>query len=249
MAGCLWIWWTPPVCLLLAIGAWSTIRRGRDMARLALFATLLPIASFAALARVWYPRYLLFATAPALALSGRALVDLGGGTGWAGTVGRILAILLLGTGVSASLRLDVQILADPSRADLPSMERFQYVEGWPSGYGWRESAAFLDAQRRSLSSPIAVVTDPDHPALAGLSLGDARVRVRGLPLDAPRTVRLLRDRAGAQPTFIVTGHPLRREPLNGRLLVEHVAGFTKPGGRAFVNVYRVRPAHSPGAAL
>ena len=63
-------------------------------------------------------------------------------------------------------------------APLPPVDRWQYVEGWPSGYGWRESVELLEREKGEGGRPLRVVTTsyPLRPrralsrrTLAGLS--------------------------------------------------------------------------------
>lgn len=54
----------------------------------------------------------------------------------------VSALLMIGL-LSPAVLLDVDLIRDPINAALPDIVRWQYIEGWPSGYGMRETTDFL----------------------------------------------------------------------------------------------------------
>jgi hypothetical protein len=80
-----------------------------------------------------------------------------------------------------ALRFDLALWTDPTRAPFPALDRFQYVTGWPSGYGSRDSVAFLRAERRRLPEGLVLVTPGPSTTASAIRLlwaNDPAVEVR-----------------------------------------------------------------------
>ncbi len=108
-----------------------------------------PMLCIGSFANSWYPRYLLF-TLPPLIIAAVS--------GWRCLVSRIprfrrlLAGILLAACVGFLGHQSVLLILDPPNANWSALDRFQYVEGWGSGYGYPQAARFLlestEAHRR-----------------------------------------------------------------------------------------------------
>ena len=141
-------WWTLPLVLLALGGALGALVR-RDRPGLYLAAAgLLPLAFLVVTATFWYPRYILYAAVPGVILAARALAGargLGrlpprrsGGRPASRAPGRGHALALV-----PAVKADFWLWTDPSRAPMPGLERLQFVDGWPSGYGVGETVQFV----------------------------------------------------------------------------------------------------------
>lgn len=95
----------------------------------------------------YYSRYLLF-TLPALALSAGLLLDsLGGWLASRFAVRRsLIAAGLTLLVLIQSAPLFFQIAVDPIKAKLWPPDRFQYVEGWPAGFGVNQMLARIEQE-------------------------------------------------------------------------------------------------------
>ncbi|HET6897824.1 MAG TPA: hypothetical protein VFK70_05740, partial [Vicinamibacteria bacterium] len=83
--------------------------------------------------------------------------------------GRFALVAGLAVLAVPSLALDYGFAADPRTARLTSEDRWQYVTGWPSGYGLPEVSARL--RRERLSRPLLVVRDTHWvPSSIGLDV-------------------------------------------------------------------------------
>ena len=152
----LWTYWTPGL-VVLALARPRPRRRAPARARrAALLLALLtagPTIAFVAVSGIWYPRYLLFTTIPLLPLSAWGLVGLADARAaarppWRRSAAAAVAAGLLVLVLVPALRFDLALWTDPTRAPFPALDRFQYVTGWPSGYGSRDSVEFLRAERK-----------------------------------------------------------------------------------------------------
>jgi hypothetical protein len=194
-ASWLWAYWTPPL-IALALGGLGAALVARTHARGALFLGLFtfgPAVAFVAVSEIWYPRYLLFTTVSLLPLSAWGFIALADWMGRhvpasrpvrAALVAASLVLVLL-----PALRFDRALWSDPAQAPLPALDRFQYVTGWPSGYGARDSMAFLRTERARHPDGLLLVTPGPSTTASAIRLlwaRDAAVEVRALdPAEEP----------------------------------------------------------------
>jgi hypothetical protein len=210
-----------------------------------------PIFAFAGVGDIWFPRYLVFLTAPFVALAAW------GGDQLATTLeqrspdrARAMTAAGLVIALLPAARIDWDLLVDPARANLVEIDRFQYVTGWPSGYGVRDTLDFVRAEKALHPEGITVVTHARTVRTTARALdlefaygGD--VRVEDLNFDQPDgALPLLVEWAQERPTLVVIeppqGKSRRPDPalfagLEGVL----VARTFKPDGRLCDEIYRL----------
>jgi 4-amino-4-deoxy-L-arabinose transferase-like glycosyltransferase len=249
----LWTWGTAPLCALAALAlAAAAVRRHAPSLYLAAV-SLAPLAALVLTATTWYPRYVHFVAVPALVLAARALVgivDLA--LARARPTGLVRPTVLGAATLAAlapALANDWRLWTDPRRAPMPTVDRFQYVEGWPSGYGTRETVAAVQAVRARHPDGLTIVVRSREAPATPMALSvafrrDSGVRIEDLPLDdAGRSLPLLERWARERPTVVVASLVAggRRLPAGawGRLRVEPLAETWKPDGRPCDVVYRV----------
>ncbi len=234
----LWVYQTPTILALGLLATFLALARRRRLEILLVFAWAFPLVAFVLGVRVWYPRYILFTAVPLLALVGGAL-----GEAWSralSTAGRVsVLVLLVGSLVPGALFLQA-LLEDPSSVRLPQVDRWQYVEGWPSGYGWAEAHAFLLGEMAGEPVPHRVATEPYHWTLKASFLGQRGVAVKAFDVWSPSELVRAADWTGRGGGWLVVSKPV---VADGPLELTHLAGFTKPGRRGSVHVYRLRPSH------
>jgi hypothetical protein len=76
---------------------------------------------------------------------------------------------------------------DPANGHFVPDDRWQYIAGWPSGYGLDGLEAYI--RRQSKTKDIVVVADPSHQPSSALLYGlsdNAHVQVRPIPLTQSR---------------------------------------------------------------
>jgi 4-amino-4-deoxy-L-arabinose transferase-like glycosyltransferase len=207
----LWAYWTPGLVLLAVAGLVFALARGERRRPAALLAVLAvaPTLAFVAVSEIWYPRYLLFTTVPLLPLASWGFVsaiDLLRRHGALGTgpTAMVAAALLLVV-LSPALRFDAMLWTDPAGAPFASLDRFQYVTGWPSGYGLRDSLAFLSAQRERAGGLLLVTPGPSTTAsaLRLLAARDPGVEVRYVDPASEADPRRLAGNGPHRAVFVI----------------------------------------------
>lgn len=245
----LWFYWTPPVLILAVVGfIFAVIKRNREHFLLAA-TSLVWIFAFIVISRVWKPRYLLPATVPALTLvAGIVTVDITPrvtrliGLAQSAAVRAVPGILLLVVGLFA-WKVNWLLLTNPAQAPLPRVDRDQYVELWPSGYGVAEAAHYLRSLARDYPGGIVVATHDFQDFKLKVSLmNEKRIAVRHLNIRGENNMAKLVAWSRRKPTFVVLNRPSSEQPDAPELLkvADLVQSFRKPGGQASVDVYRLK---------
>lgn len=167
---------TWPLFLLSFLGSfWGLKQKETCRPTLWLLAVcLLPLFAQSVFAKVFTPRYLLFASWPCLILAAQGLSFLP-------VKKKPTLVLLLLLLTVLPLNYDFQLLTDPQKAPLPRRMRSGYLEEWTAGYGLKEMAAFLAAQAQK--GPVLVGTEGTFGTLPdGLQLyleGVPQIRIIG----------------------------------------------------------------------
>lgn len=167
-----WLWGLLTPCVVVAAAVavlWLPVRERRREGLFVVALLALAVLPFAAASQTWYPRYILGAVFPVALALGR-LLDVSARLWerhWQGR--RVLAAALLPLLVAGVLSWPVvrsgAVLFALPQAGLPEAERFQFVTGWPSGYGVGELADFLRRQREATPGGLLVARAnwADHP--------------------------------------------------------------------------------------
>lgn len=125
-----WLWGYQSLTFLLALVAPIFIKDKVFAGKLWL-AMIGPLLLEAAVAKIFFPRYFLFILIPMVLLASQAVKR----CPW-------LALCFL-----PNVVLIGKIISNVAFAPLPYIERWQYIESWPSGYGLKETAAYLQSQK------------------------------------------------------------------------------------------------------
>jgi len=251
----LWVWGTGPLCVLAIVGVAIALARVHASSLFLVVAAFGPIVLLVPTATTWYPRYLLFVAVPALTLAAHALVVLVDLVLGRREVGAFARTALLGGAATATLlpalANDLRLWTDPRRARMPAIDRFQYVDGWPSGYGVRDTVELVRRERARHPEGLTIVIRSKALPATQMALSvafrrDDGAHIENLPLDDPaRTRPLLEQWARERPTIVVASlvDGGRRPPREswGSLAVELVGETHKPDGRACDAVYRLAP--------
>ncbi len=159
----LWIYFTPPFLLLALAEAVRSLRRRDKPTWLLALAALVTLTFFflTASAEKFYPRYILPAFPFLLIMAARSLVAL---ANWLRdhllrTTPQLQPGLLAGLALLISLPalwFDYLLLTNPPRVPWLPLDRWQYIDGWPAGYGVTDATAYLREQANELGLIIVV---------------------------------------------------------------------------------------------
>jgi 4-amino-4-deoxy-L-arabinose transferase-like glycosyltransferase len=251
----LWAYWTPTLAVLALVGLGLALAR-RERRRPAMLLALLaagPTIAFVAVSEIWYPRYLLFTTVPLLPLSAWGLVAVGDSVRNAARLGPAAAATLAAVALIAvlapALRFDIALWTDPARAPFPALDRFQYVTGWPSGYGARDSMAFLRTERERHPGGLLLLTPGPSTTASAVRLlarRDPAMEVRYVdPASGEGPGALAGAGAGRAVFVIVSVMEGVRLPESWSRDVTAVFASSKPDGAPADRIYRVVAAGAP----
>ena len=232
--------------ILAALIAALVLRR---RAALWIVSALLPLVFFVLVSRVWYPRYVLPAVPALLVLAGWLAAALLARTGQllpARSVRLVVPVLLLALLIVPPMSFEWLIAADPPRAPWPAIERWQYVEDWPAGYGVAQAAGFMrDAAAASPGGIYIMRGDRTSAVLEPLALylaADPGLLLQSMNLSNDNVPNRLSRMAREKPTYVVLDPPREGFDFHERFpLAVARARFEKPGGQTAILVYEWLP--------
>jgi hypothetical protein len=237
-----------PVISIAAIGIAAAACFGDWRHRWMIAMAMIPMLGIVLLAKFWFSRYLLFTLPPLIvsAVSGwhhlarqthrfRQPVEWAALAVCIGFMGRQSALLVLA----------------PAAANWSPLDRFQYLEGWPSGYGYPEAAQFL---LQAPNPPSLIYSLDGHSAYQLLSYLPAQWTSRVRPIFYGDDGRMLDSKEARlanllehTPVWIIISDRLLQVYLDsdfGRLDsaligVRPIAQFDKPGSHSRLAIYEV----------
>jgi len=206
----------------------------------------LPLLAIGTLANFWFPRYLLFTLPPLVVCAV---------SGWHSLALRAqrfqiaLEIALLAVCVVFMGRQSLLIISNPPAAHWSPLDRFQYFEGWSSGYGYPEAAQFMVT---TPAAPETTYSLDGHSAYQLRTYLPAAWSRRVVPIfydEQGRALRTERERLANlfthAPVWIVVSEQLLSGYMNSsfgragaqQIAMRRVAVFPKPGSRARLAIY------------
>ena len=195
---------------------------------------LLPFFALAALGKLVYPRYLFFFSLALLPLIAETLV-------WIKDVFRAdkTSYLLIALSFIFAGFADYKILTDFARAPIPSIDLFQYVNGWPAGGGVKEIVDFL--QKEANKGLIYVYTEGVYGSLPTTALDiyfrdEGHIKHRSfsdIPESVPQEILASAQKAPVYIVFNQTQKP-PKWPIS---LVAH---YQKGTGNWYISLYRLK---------
>jgi hypothetical protein len=257
-AGWLWTWCTPPLVVLATAGAvLGLLRRDRKLLLPGLLAVY-PLVAFSSVLTWRMPRYLLPAAVPLLVLAAATLEALTSRFAARERTRLGLTAVAAVLALLPALRLDRALWTDPPRAQMPEPDRFQYVFGWPSGYGVRDTERLVREELARHPQGLTVVVHANRyqnlrvtPLALGLAFArEPRVRLEDWNFAEPSAIPAFERWAAAGPTLLVVPRADPNAPAPDSRAWAHlatlVARTAKPDGRPCDDVYRT--CTPPGCA-
>ena len=241
-----------PVMVIGAAGIAIGVLSGDWRLRWLAASAAVPLLAIATLASFWFSRYLLFTLPPLI------IVAVAGWCAVAARAHRSSRRLVRRLGPAALAAVCIACMApmvhqsallvlDPAAASWSPVDRFQYFQGWSSGYGYPEAAGFLLA---APSAPPNVFALDGHSAWQLRSYLPRAWCARVNSADYGPDGRLLRTERGrlenllrAEPAWIIVAEPLLQRYLDASfgaanpLHLRLIATFDKPDARTRLALY------------
>jgi hypothetical protein len=208
----------------------------------------MPMLGIGLLAEFWFPRYLLFTLPPLI---------IGAASGWhalslrAGRARYPVEIGVLAVCVGFMGHQSALIILDPAGARWSALDRFQYFEGWSSGYGYPEAAKFVLG---APAAPPIIYSLDGHSAYQLLTYLPADWISRVKPVSYGQHGEVLRSEdarlenlLSRTPAWIIISEQLLQGYLDSsfgrsgslRINLRQIAVFAKPGSRSRLAIYEV----------
>lgn len=251
----LWRYLTPPILLLVLAEVVRSLRRRDRSTWLLMLAASMTLVFFflTAGADKFYPRYILPAFPFFLIIAARSLVAL---ADWlCDTAPRtprwLRPALLAGLTLLVSLpalRFDHLLLTAPPNVPWLPLDRWQYVDGWPAGYGVLDATVYL-RHKADEAGGIIVVKRATSRMRTGAwihYLDQPNVLLEAINLkhvDSQELIQALQN--APYPVFVVLDRPFEDRYADDFISGPYapystlVASFPRPGGASRIEVYRV----------
>ncbi len=228
----LYIFWESGFVMpLLAIfGIIALAKKDKRLAGYLFIWFILPFTAIIFFTKVLFPRYMIFLTSLLLILAAYLLANI---SKKARTVLLILVIL-------AVTYFDYTIIFDYKNIPFPQVDRGQYIEGWPAGWGVKE---FMDYARiQSQTKPVVIIAEGNF-GMAGDVLDvflkrNDKITIKAYwPLGEEQlreNLFLLKD----NNVFVFFSHQ-EEYPKNWSISLEPFQIITKPGNKSTFRVFKL----------
>ncbi len=231
LGGWLFDYLTVPVILLTLLASIWALRKKPALTLVLLFWFFFPFVALAAFGKVIYPRFILFMVPPLFILSAEFMVFLTQKIRQA-----FILIILSLLFFSLPLYFDWQILTNPVNAPLPFIDREQFLDSWPAGFGVKETITFL--KEEAAKNEIFVGTEGTFglfPASLELYLSDnENVKTKGY-WPAGTAFPELVGKAKTTPTYFISKETEKFDNPHLKLLFKYRRGR----GNTFLQVFQV----------
>ncbi|MDB6157401.1 MAG: hypothetical protein JWO04_1107 [Gammaproteobacteria bacterium] len=209
----------------------------------------LPMLTIGLLASFWFSRYLLFTLPPLIIAAASGWQALA--SRW-GPFGQSVKFAALALCVALMGLQSVRLVVEPAAARWSPLDRFQYFEGWGSGYGYAEAAQFILGAPNvpqliySLDGHSAYQLRNYLPAAWGARIGPVEYAPDGTGLrDKAARLENLLSRA---PVWIIVAEQLLQGCLDSdfgpagarQLHLRRIAAFDKPGAHTQLAIYEIK---------
>ena len=245
-----------PVLVIGLIGLAAGIFRGDWRQRWLIAVGAVPMLCIGFLAEFWFPRYLLFTLPPLIiaAVSGWRSLALRTGRFRQPIQFVILSVCVGFMGYQSAL-----IVFNPAAARWSPVDRFQYFEGWSSGYGYPEAAKFI---LETPDPPLMIYSLDGHSAYQLLTYLPSAWKSRVTPIFYGQDGKALNSEdarlanlLSRTPAWIVISEQLLQWYLDSsfgrnnldRINLRQIASFDKPGSHSRLVIYAVGVASSPNS--
>jgi hypothetical protein len=245
---------TPPIVIVAMFGLILAVLTFDRKALLLGSAGAILFCSIPVLFDLMFPRYLIWTTGPWVVLAAATVVQLSRAVAGEMKLGKIGAAAVTGVCLLfvciPAVYLDDEMLRNVRGAQLPAVDRAQYIEGWPSGYGVEEAAGFLKKEAgRSPGGLIVACSESGGNSQVGIRVllsREKKIRIEHLLVRGDAAFGRLEKWAGQRTVYVVfeqppLGRTVDEQPDVERLgtIAKRIEAYVKPGGGSAILVYRL----------
>jgi hypothetical protein len=237
-----------PVVVIGLIGLAAGVLRGDWRQRWLIAVGAVPMLCIGFLAAFWFPRYLLFTLPPLIvaAVSGWRSLAL-----HTGRFRQPIQLVILSVCVGFMGYQSALIVFNPAAARWSPVDRFQYFEGWSSGYGYQDAAKFV---LETPNPPWMIYSLDGHSAYQLLTYLPEAWKSRVEPIFYGQDGKALNSEDARlanlfsrTPAWIVISEQLLQGYLDSsfgrsnldQINLRQIASFDKPGSHGQLAIYAV----------
>jgi 4-amino-4-deoxy-L-arabinose transferase-like glycosyltransferase len=217
--------------LLGIIGLHGLFKNDRNLFFYLLSWIVLPFVAVAFAMDVLFPRYIIF-FAPLMLIP--AAYFLGTAKNIRVMVGGLVAVVL------SVAYLNYTIMFDAARIPFPQIDRGQYIEDWPAGWGAKETMEY--ARKLSATKPVIILAEGNFgmsgDVLNSLIQPGDEIKIEGrwpLSVEEVNTFRAMNKTHHVLAVF-----PHKKE-FTPEWPLELVEEYKKPGGKSSFFLFKVKP--------
>lgn len=237
-----------PVVAIAVMGLAASALFGDWRQRWLIAVGALPMLAIGLLADFWFSRYLLFTLPPLIVAAAAGWRSLAARAGRFRRASELAALMLC---VVFMLPQTVRLILEPAAANWSQLDRYQYLEGAGSGYGYPEAARFIVA---AAAAPPMVYSLDGHSAYQLRNYLPPAWNTRVSPIFYATDGRELRSEAerfanlsSPTPAWLIIPQQLLQHYLISsfgeknaeRIQLRQIAMFDKPGRRTQLAIYEI----------
>lgn len=234
--------------LIPLIGVAGLVLLFRSQPRLFWYALLwigLPYVVISFFNTVLFPRYIIFLATWFLILAAYAIGQLKDRR----LIGAAIALVFLSTWYH-----NYTILFAPEKIPFPQIDRGQYIEGWPAGWGATEIIEYARSQatdtQATAQEPVRILAEGNFGMAADVlrsmtTPADTAIAISGLwPLGRDQLIEA-QEKYQDQEVLVVLSHYESVQEVPQDWPIELIKAYDKPGDESQLLLYRLLPADQP----
>lgn len=219
-----------PIILIIGGISYASVRNRSVKYLLASFT--IPFLIVVVIGKLIYARHLFFILMPLLIVASLGLVTILARmrTVWQKA---LVAVVCL----SPMLYTSGGMLTNYKMAKIPEIDRFQYVNGWPSGWGVKDIVRFLEGE--AAKGEITVITEGVFGSLPTTAMRlyfGNYPQVRIVPFDGEKPIEIPEDVRWDAPVYLILN---RAQSLPHGLTGEELLKIQKGDGDSYIRLYRI----------
>ncbi len=197
-----------------------------------ILAFLVPFAVVVVVGKLIYSRHLYFLTMPLLMLVAMGLASI-----W--TKMKILnhKLLLIAVSVLPVLYMDARMILDFKTTPLPKSDKFQYVEGWPAGWGIKEVTKFIES--KASEGELTLLTEGVFGSLPTTAMElyfGNYPQVHIVPVDNGKNMDPAKIIDWQHPVYLILS---KKQGLPDRFVGQQILKVQRGNGDSYLQLYKL----------